>query len=259
MVFKIKAKQDIIFFGVSFCEEWCSKEKALQFEWFVHDGDLVLKNQTCCIVNYEDRAFSSLDRLLDFLSYLSGAITLVRCFVNSSSVSVVASSTEHSIFGKKEREAFSEYAFNNNKEEFQSILFNGKGSSKKTTPKAERNQKTLSSHSLAYWEEKAIKAGGGQLEPKLPSKIFQDEEAALRNLKTIRKIFCFNTNYLSASKIESLIKKCPENSLKGVYGSFRPEHCRIFSSGFQVLWPDLLQGYFPRIQMIKCNDTDDPV
>ena len=258
MDFKIKAKQDFVFFGVTFCEEWCSQGKALQFEWFVCDGDLVLKNQTCCIVHCEDQALSSLDKLLDFLCYLSGGATLVRCFVSSSSVSVVASSTECSILGKEERKKISEYTFNNSGES-QSILFNGKDSSEKTTTKTEKNQKILSSHSLAYWEEKAIKAGGGQLEPKLPIKIFQDEETVLRNLKTLGKVFCFDTNYLSTSKIESLIKKCPENTLKGVYGSFRPENCKAFPSSFQVLWPGLLQGYFPRIQMIKCNDTDNPV
>ena len=217
MDFKIKAKQDFIFFGVSFIKEWLSEEEGLQFQWFVHDGDVVLKNQTCCMVHCEKQNFH-LDKLLDFLCYLSGGTTLVRCFVNSSSVPVVASSTEHSILGKKEKEA-------------------------------------PSIHSLAYWEEESVKAGGGQLEPRIPKKIFQNKEMILKNLKNVKKFFCFNEDSLNTSEIESLITELPEDVTKGIYGSFRPEHCKAFSSStFQVLWPGLLQGYFPRVQMIKCSE-----
>lgn len=252
MDFKIKAKQDFIFFGVSFIEEWFSEEETLQFKWFVHDGALVLKNQTCCIVRCENRTFS-LDKLLDFLCYLSGGATLVRCFVNSSSVPVVASATEYSILKKNKEKAFSEYSFNKIKGE--SVLFKKKYSEEKHFPKGRKDYKPPSIHSLAYWEEESVKAGGGQLEPRIPEQIFQDKEVILRNLKSLKKIFCFHADYLNTSKMASLVMKLPENVIKGVYGSFRPEHCKAFpSSTFQVLWPSLLQGYFPRVQMIRCSD-----
>lgn len=217
MNFKIKAKQDFIFFGVSFVEKCFPEEK---LTWFVKDGSLVLKGQTCFMVSDKKQSVS-LDKLLDFLCYLSGGATLVRCFVNSSSVPVVASSTEHSIFTNKKK-----------------------------------NYKQPVIQSLAYWEEESIKVGGGQLEPRLPTHIFQDKEMDLKSFKkSVKKVFCFNADYLNTSRMKSLLMELPENTVKGIYGSFRPESSKTFPSfSFQILWPSLLQGCFPRVQMIKCSD-----
>lgn len=246
---KIKAKQDFIFFGVSFVEKWFPKEK---LTWFVRDGSLVLKNQTCFIAPYKKQSVS-LDKLLDFLCYLSGGATLARCFVNSSSVPVVASSTERSIFTEKKGEIFSEHSVNNSSEKF--FSFRKESFGDKCSKKEKKNYSQSGIRSLTYWEEEAIKAGGGELEPGLPAHIFQDKEMDLKSSKSAKKVFCFNADYLSVSKMKSLFVELPKNTIKGVYGSFRPESGKAFPSpSFQILWPSLLQGYFPRVQMIKCND-----
>ena len=241
MNFRVKAKQDFIFFGVSFVEKWFPKEA---FKWFVRDGSLALKNQTCFIVNNKNPVFS-LDKLLDFLCYLSGGATLTRCFVSSSSLPIVASSTEYSAF--RMGETFLKQDLSNSSGK--PFFLKEKGFAEKHSVTEKKNYKKPSMRSLAYWEEESIKIGGGQLGPRLPAQIFQNKEMALKNVKTIKQVFCLNADYVNTSKIEPFIMELSDSIIKGVYGSFKPEHSKAFSSSsFQVLWPGLLQGYFPRGQ-----------
>ena len=239
MDFKIKAKQDFIFFGVRFVEELIS-EQHLQCDWFVKDGGVVLKDQACCLVSCENQIF--VNKLLGFLCYLSGVVTLVRCFVKNTSISVVASSTSHSIHRKNKQ--------TNTKSTLGNILHD---------PKAKHldfsNSNTKENQRLSYWEQQAIEMGGGQIEPELPNRIFQDEKSFFESLKQPEKLFCFDTSYLSLSKIKSLIKELPDSSVKGIYGNFKPENCKTFSDiPVQIVWSSLLQGHFPRVQMVRENE-----
>ena len=239
MDFKIKAKQDFIFFGVCFIEELISEQHS-QCDWFVGDGDMVLKNQTCCFISGKDSL--SVDKLLDFLCYLSGVATLVRCFAKNTSMSVVASSTSHSIHRKNKQMQ--------TKNTLENFLHDSK-----TKHLDFSDSNTKENQRLSYWEQQAIKMGGGQMEPDLPGRIFQDEKSFLKSFKQPEKLFCFDANCLSLSKIKALIKELPESSVKGIYGNFKPENCKTFSDvPVQILWPSLLQGYFPRIQMVQENE-----
>ena len=230
MNFKIKAKQDFIFFGIPFVEKWTTG-KPLEFDWLVGDGEMVLKNQTCCIINCEQNL--SFEKVLDFLCYLSGAATLVCCFVKNSDVPVVASSTFHSLQAETKRPLPS--TNQENKKGFSGL-----------------NEKQLLS--LSYWEEQAIKAGGGVIEPKLPTDILQKESLKEKNLKTAGNLFCLSRDSMNLSQIASMIEELPEKASKGVYGSFKPENCKKLSAlSLQFLWPKWLQGHFPKVQMIQEN------
>lgn len=232
MHFKIKAKQDFIFFGIPFVEKW-TIGKPLEFDWLVRDGEMVLQNQTCCLVSCEKNV--SLKKLLDFLSYLSGAATLVRCFAQHSSVPVVASPTATSSSNFSEKE----------KNQNSSSLDQEEASPSKEKP----------SPSLAYWEEQAIKAGGGVIKPELPTDILHKKETLKEKyFKNQKKLFCLNMDSMNLSQIESIIKELPEKTPKGIYGSFKPENCKKLSTlSLQFLWPKWLQGHFPRVQITQEN------
>lgn len=236
MDFQIRAHQDFIFFGRNALESLVSVPEAIEWEWFVKDGDLVCENQTCLTVRSDDA--SLLDSVLDFLCYLSGGATLARCFVENSMVPVVGCST------KKSQKNDVNDSFWQDKIKNYSTL-------EETHPtKAASDQKMAADDTLSYWENQAIQAGGASTEPLLPAYICQSEKSFKENARRQEKLFVFDSDYLSPQTIESLIRKLPESTVKGVCGAFNPESCSEFLNlRLQVLWPSLLQGYFPRAEM----------
>ena len=233
--FQIKAERDCIFFGSSFAASWLSaaetrpaadrisaarlpanradpteslengfsesgsSDPAIPLEALISEGALALKGQTCCI-GQSKAPLKTLRRLTDFLSYLSGAATLAKCFTKDSRAPIFASPTQahaDSVTEGRNKSRTEKAPLSKPAGSSQSKPPGGGGkrSSKAKAPaagfdrkEASQNQTAVhrsSSHSeatrLLFWEQKALLAGGAVLEP-APLKIFQDEESFLQVL-----------------------------------------------------------------------------
>lgn len=87
----IRAGQDFILFGKEFADSFLEESLNREISWFAEDGDCVLKGQTPLRIFISNKS-QEISFLLEAIAYLSGAATLVRCYVESAGDLAVAGS-----------------------------------------------------------------------------------------------------------------------------------------------------------------------
>ena len=103
--FQIKAEQDFILFGREFSNSFLKPTTDREIIWFAQDGDCVLKGQVPFRV-FTSSGTEDFSFLLESVRYLSGAATLVRCYVeNAGDISVVGAISKQSSFPEWEKQA----------------------------------------------------------------------------------------------------------------------------------------------------------
>lgn len=244
MDFKIKILEDCVFFGSSFVKEE-GFEQSMRWRWLVKEGAPALKGQTAALVQTQ-ASKDKLTRLVDFLSFLSGAAAMGRCFAGlRGGPPVCGSSTLNSFYsryaagGSSEGEAL-EPAFlgKDGGEAFEAALkFFSRLQGASWAPR------------LAYWEERALSAAGVLTRPALPQKIFSSMEEARRGIAhaggPAAELVCFSSARLSEMKRGEAF--FPGSSM-GLFGVLSPEQSRALS-GFDFVFPLALQGFFPKARI----------
>lgn len=103
--FQIKAEQDFILFGREFSNSFLKPAEDREIIWFAKDGDCVLKGQVPFRI-FTSAGVTDFSSLLESVRYLSGAATLVRCYVeNAGDISVVSAISKQSSFPEWEKQA----------------------------------------------------------------------------------------------------------------------------------------------------------
>ena len=218
MDFKIKALKDCIFFGSSFVKEE-GFDKAMRWDWLCKEGGPLWKGQTLALV--EEGEKSLLEKLTDFLSYLSGAATLAGCFTRRRLSKTAGSSTKNSFYAryfralqngspaseKTQTEAFGPLS---GAELSKTSLVKRQASEKQFSafippPKKRRLEDILSffkNHppdslppALHYWEERALKAGGVFTNPSLPQNILSTKNSVLEACRQGEKKLLFSDKH----------------------------------------------------------------
>ena len=102
--FQIRAEQDFILFGREFGNSFLQKEDPLEISWFARDGDCILNGQIP--FRFFTNESANLSSLLEFVCYLSGTATLVRCYTeNAGDFAVAGSISKNSSFPEWEKKA----------------------------------------------------------------------------------------------------------------------------------------------------------
>ena len=103
--FQIRAEQDFILFGREFSNSFLEPAEGREIIWFAQDGDCILKGQVPFRV-FTSKGAADFSSLLESVCYLSGAATLVRCYVeNAGDISVVGVISKQSSFPEWENKA----------------------------------------------------------------------------------------------------------------------------------------------------------
>lgn len=81
---RLVAKEDLVLSGQEvFNLTFQELDPIIKISWQFKDGDLVLKNQTLCVISGKLQALLKAERVaLNFLGHLSGIATLTQCFVS---------------------------------------------------------------------------------------------------------------------------------------------------------------------------------
>ncbi|MCY4512094.1 MAG: hypothetical protein OXB86_00225 [Bdellovibrionales bacterium] len=103
--FQIKSEQDFILFGREFSNSFLKPSADREIIWFAQDGDCILKEQIPLRV-FTSEESTDFSFLLKSVSYLSGAATLVRCYVeNAGDMTIVGSISKQTPFPDWEKQA----------------------------------------------------------------------------------------------------------------------------------------------------------